>query len=90
MWCAGSGGGALGAGAGVGGGDVLLCRCMGGTMNLDMVVARIIDVVLDTYGDNLSTREDETIVVESRWKADMEKAVRRIIKEEIVEAAKAL
>jgi len=59
-------------------------------MNLDMVVARIIDVVLDTYGDNLSTREDETIVVESRWKADMEKAVRRIIKEEIVEAAKAL
>jgi hypothetical protein len=50
----------------------------------------IIALILDTYSDNVTVNADENVVVESRWKRDMEKEIPRIIKEHLRDAVASL
>ena len=42
---------------------------------MEHIAKRIVDEVIDTYGDNLAEREDGAIVVESQWMKDMQQAI---------------
>jgi len=42
---------------------------------MEHVAKRIVDKVIDTYGDNLAERGEGTIVVESRWMKDMQQEI---------------
>lgn len=46
----------------------------------------LLDVVLDTYGDNLSHDRDGTIMVDSRWGREMRSVMSRAIREAEIEA----
>lgn len=59
-------------------------------MNLQVLTGDIIALILDTYSDNVTVNADENVVVESRWKRDMEKEIPRIIKEHLRDAVASL
>ena len=43
------------------------------------IAKRIVDKVIDTYGDNLQEREDGAIVVESKWMKDMQQVIMGVL-----------
>ena len=55
-------------------------------MNLQMLTGDIVAIVLDTYSDNVTINDAEYLVVEPRWRRDMETEIARIIKEHLKDA----
>jgi hypothetical protein len=47
----------------------------GDVEHMEHIAKRIVDMVIDTYVDNLAERKDGTIVIESQWMKDMRQAI---------------
>ena len=59
-------------------------------MNLQVLTGEIIELILDTYADNVSVNDDEYTVVVSGWRRDMETEITKIIKEHLKDAVASL
>ena len=59
-------------------------------MNLQVLTGKIIELILDTYADNVTVNADEYPVVESGWRRDMETGIAKIIKHHLKDAVASL
>lgn len=59
-------------------------------MNLQVLTGEIIELILDTYWDNVTVNADEYVVVKSAWRRDMETGITKIIKEHLKDAVASL